>query len=53
MVPLIPLLTSQKAPVLKHVLRIWIESPVVALTVVAGFAGDFNEAVVKGKVVPD
>ena len=43
----------QEAAVLKHVLCVRVQSPVVALAGSAGLAGDLDEAVVEGQVVAD
>ena len=45
--------SPEKAAVVKHVLRCWVESPVVAFAGVAWFSGDLNEAVIETQIVPD
>ena len=45
--PLVSLPPPQEAAVVEHVLSHWIQGPVIALSGVAGLAGNLDEAVVK------
>lgn len=53
MLPFETLPPPQKTPVLKHVRRVGIQGPVVALAGVSGLSGHLHKAVIQRQIVPD
>lgn len=53
LLPLEALPPPQKAPVVKHISRLWVQGPVVALPRIPGLSWYLDEAVVERQVVPD
>jgi hypothetical protein len=53
MLPFVPLSPPQKRPVVKHILRCGIKGPVVSLSRIPRLSGNFDKAVIKGKVMPN